>query len=245
LALMTFGLALLFAVLLYPVMTRLFKEFKTISSEVHSSHVLLLEALGRAIAMRDSETGTHNFRVTYISVKIAEELSLGREVIQRIVLGAFLHDIGKISISDSILLKKGGLNQDERRKMQSHVEYGTRIIGDLGWLRDANVIVASHHEKWDGSGYPKGLREDQIPLEARIFAIADVFDALCSKRPYKEPFNYKEAMSIIEQDSGTHFDPQVIEKFKLISHEIYNFIASLSETDGKQILEKLIAKYFE
>ncbi len=245
LALMTFGLALLFAFLLYPVVTSLFNEFKTKVSEVHTSHLLLLEALGRAIAMRDSDTGTHNFRVTYISVKIAEELSLDRAAIQRIILGSFLHDIGKISISDSILLKKGGLNQDERRNMQAHVEYGTKIIGDLGWLRDANVIVANHHEKWDGSGYPKGLREDQIPLEARIFAIADVFDALCSKRPYKEPLNYKEAMQIVDQDTGTHFDPKVIDAFKLISHEIYNFISSLSETDGKVILDKLIEKYFE
>jgi HD-GYP domain-containing protein (c-di-GMP phosphodiesterase class II) len=244
-ALLTFGLALLFAVLLYPFVIKLFKSFKTKLDEVHTSHILLLEALGRAIAMRDSNTGVHNFRVTYISVKIAESLSLGREVIQRIILGSFLHDIGKIPISDSILLKKGALNQEERSKMQAHVEYGSKIIGDAGWLRDANIIIANHHEKWDGSGYPKGLHEDQIPIEARIFAVADVFDALCSKRPYKEPLNYRDAIHIMYEGDGTHFDPQVIEAFKLIAHEVYDFIASVSEADGKQILDKLIRKYFE
>lgn len=244
-ALMTFGMMLVFATLLYPIIIRLFKSYKTKAVELHTSHILLLEALGRAIAMRDSDTGTHNFRVTYISVMIAEELSMSKVEIQRVILGSFLHDIGKISIPDSILLKKGALTADERKQMEAHVEYGIKIVGNMGWIQDAAIVIGSHHEKWDGSGYPKGLREDQIPLEARVFAVADVFDALCSKRPYKEPFNYRDAMKVMNEGDGKHFDPTVMHAFKSISHQIYNLITSITEADGKELLDQSLKKYFE
>jgi len=205
----------------------------------------MLEALGRTIAMRDSDTGVHNFRVTYISVIIAEALHLSKVQIQRIVLGAFLHDIGKISIPDSILLKKGSLTADERLIMESHVEQGLKIVGNMGWIQDASIVIAHHHEKWDGRGYPKGLSGAEIAIEARVFAVADVFDALCSRRPYKEPFKYSDAMKIMDEGSAKHFDPMVMRAFRPMALEIYNLITSITEEDGRELLNKSINKYFE
>jgi HD-GYP domain-containing protein (c-di-GMP phosphodiesterase class II) len=147
----------------------------------------MMEALGRAIAKRDSDTGAHNYRVAWIAARIAERLGLSGSAMQALIAGSFLHDVGKIGIPDAILLKPGRLDEQEMDTMRTHVAQGEEIVTGMGWLDGAQAVVAAHHEKWNGSGYPRGLAGEAIPLAARIFAVADVFDALCSKRPYKEP----------------------------------------------------------
>ncbi|MEN6585154.1 MAG: HD domain-containing phosphohydrolase, partial [Sulfuricella sp.] len=115
----------------------------------------------------------------------------------------------------------------------------------MGWLDGANAVVAAHHEKWDGSGYPHKVSGEAIPLAARIFAVADVFDALCSKRPYKEPMGFEAAMAILEKDTGSHFDPSVMAVFRTMALEIFNRLASTSESDARQLLEDRVRQHFE
>ena len=128
--------------------------------------------------------------------------------------------------------------------MQKHVVYGLDIIKQSSWLRDAEDVVGSHHEKYDGSGYPTGLKSDEIPLNARIFAIVDVFDALTSKRPYKEPFTYEQTMEIMEKESSTHFDPSLLDKFKCISEELYDEYAGCEDSRLKKKLLDITDRYF-
>ncbi|PZX11349.1 putative two-component system response regulator [Palleronia aestuarii] len=172
--------------------------------------------LARAIEYRDGGTGEHITRVASISRIIAEELGLQPDHCRNIYLGAPLHDVGKVGIPDSILNKPGKLSDDEFATMRRHVEYGGEILaeGRSNLVRIAARIAAAHHEKWDGSGYPRGLAGDAIPLEGRIVAIADVFDALCSRRAYKLAWNPGTARSEIVGLSGTHFDPACVAAFE-------------------------------
>lgn len=150
------------------------------------ANVEMLEVLGSAIAKRDSDTSVHNYRVTLLALAVAEAHGLNRGQLQALVKGSFLHDVGKIAISDTILLKPGRLEPAEFETMKTHVLHGTDIVSRYAWLGDALDIVRHHHERIDGRGYPDGLSGDRIPVSARIFAIADVFDALTSVRPYKK-----------------------------------------------------------
>ncbi|MGD9093384.1 MAG: HD-GYP domain-containing protein, partial [Anaerolineales bacterium] len=127
--------------------------------------------------------------------------------------GALLHDIGKMGIPDEILLKEGPLSEEEWEIMRKHPQYAYEMLKEINYLHPALEIPYSHHERWDGSGYPQGLKGDEIPLTARIFAVVDVWDALSSDRPYREALAYNEVMRIIRDGSGTHFDPQVVDKF--------------------------------
>jgi putative nucleotidyltransferase with HDIG domain len=175
--------ALLCGALIYPIVVRLSAENTSRTLEVLDSHIAMMEALGRAIAKRDSDTGAHNYRVAWIAARIAEEMGVEGSAMQSLIAGSFLHDVGKIGIPDAILLKPGRLDETEMAIMRTHVTLGEEIVRGMGWLDGAHEVVAAHHEKWDGSGYPRGLRAEAIPLAARICAVADVFDALCSKRP--------------------------------------------------------------
>jgi HD-GYP domain-containing protein (c-di-GMP phosphodiesterase class II) len=157
------------------------------------SNLEILQVLGGAIAKRDSDTDAHNFRVSIYSVRLAETISLPRNEIRSLIKGALLHDVGKLAIRDNILLKQDKLTEDEFSIMKSHVEHGLEITARARWLKDADPVVGGHHEKFGGSGYPGGLSGDDIPLAARIFAIADVFDPLTSRRPYKAPMPFVEA----------------------------------------------------
>jgi len=204
----------------------------------------MMEALGRAIGKRDSDTGAHNFRVAWIASRIAERLGLRDGPMQSLIAGSFLHDIGKIAVPDAILHKPGELDAAEQIIMHEHVTQGEEIVTGIGWLDEAKAIVASHHEKWDGTGYPRQLSGEAIPLAARIFAVADVFDALCSRRPYKEAMTFEAAMSILEKDAGSHFDPKVMAAFQPISREIYDCLASASDEDAKRKLEAVVRQYF-
>jgi putative two-component system response regulator len=185
------------------------------SVELAASEEEIIWRLARAIEYRDGATGDHVSRVAQISLLIAQDLKLDEDLCRRIYLAAPLHDIGKIGISDGILCKPGRLTESERDIMRQHVEIGVQILGNStsDLLLVAERIAGGHHEKWDGSGYPKGLSGDQIPLEARIVALADVFDALCSARPYKAAWSLQDALAYVVRESGRHFDPACVVAF--------------------------------
>ena len=171
-----------------------------------------LKMLGKALEVRDIETQGHTERTAKLSLRLAK--ALGLKDIKGILWGAYIHDIGKIAIPDSILLKPGKLSYDEFQIIKEHVSIGYNLIKHIEGLPETTKnIVLYHHEKWDGTGYLKGLRSEEIPIEARIFAVIDVFDALVSKRPYKEPWPMAKALEEIERLSGTHFDPRVVSTF--------------------------------
>jgi HD-GYP domain-containing protein (c-di-GMP phosphodiesterase class II) len=244
-ALMVCLASLLCGAVIYPVVVRLSADNERKAREVLDSHISMMEALGRAIAKRDSDTGAHNYRVAWIAARIAECMGLKGSDMQALIAGSFLHDVGKIGIPDAILLKPGKLDDAEMITMRTHVEQGEQIVTGMGWLDGANAVVAAHHEKWDGSGYPRKLVGEVTPLAARIFAVADVFDALCSKRPYKEPMGFEAAMAILERDTGSHFDPSVIAVFHAMAPEIFNRLAGSTEAGARQLLEDRVRQHFE
>ncbi len=237
--------ALLCGASIYPVVVHLSAENKNKTQEVLNSHLAMMEALGRAIARRDAETGCHNYRVAWLACCIGEQLAIKGQAMQALIAGSFLHDIGKIGIPDQILLKPGKLDNEEFAIMKTHVDQGKEIVSGINWLEDAKTVVASHHEKWDGSGYPQQLAGESIPLNARIFAVADVFDALCSQRPYKPALPFEQSMQILHQDSGSHFDPKIIQLFSNIAPTLYPQIHNTSEADVKQLLAHKIRQHFE
>ena len=229
----------------YPVVVRLSADNERKAREVLDSHISMMGALGRAIAKRDSDTGAHNYRVAWIATCLAEKFGMADSRMQALIAGSFLHDVGKIGIRDSILLKHGALDNGELAVMRSHVHQGEEIVTGMGWLEGARAVVASHHEKWDGSGYPRGLAGENIPLEARIFAVADVFDALCSARPYKEPMDFDSVMAVLDKDTGSHFDPSVMKIFRPMARDIFDRLANSTEDATRQLLEDRIRHHFQ
>ena len=181
--LLSVGIVLATSLLLYPVIVLLMRRLERLSLNLLDANLEMVSVVGSAIAKRDSDTDAHNFRVTIYSVRVAEALGLTETDIRVLIKGAFLHDVGKIGIRDSILLKPGRFDEKEFEEMKLHVNYGLDIIFRSAWLKEGSAVVGSHHEKYDGNGYPAGFKGDAIPRLARIFAIADVFDALTSHRP--------------------------------------------------------------
>lgn len=232
------------SLILYPLIIRLNRRLLDYSHILALTNIGMLKVLGSAIAKRDSDTNIHNFRVTLYSVRIGEKLGLANPAMQGLIKGAFLHDVGKIAIPDAILLKPGKLTAEEFALMQTHVDHGGDIISSYDWLKDADEVVRCHHERFDGSGYPKGLRGEEIPLNARIFAVADVFDALTSKRPYKEPFTLAASIEIIKEGRGGHFDPQVADLFIAQSDSLFAEICNETETVLHAKLEDCIRACF-
>jgi len=174
-----------------------------------------IHRLSRAAEYKDEDTGAHIQRMSNYSAAIARRLGLNPTTIERILLAAPMHDVGKIGIPDHILLKPGRLDEEEWKIMRRHPRIGASILegSDRGFIKLAEVIALTHHEKWDGTGYPRRLQGEEIPLVGRIVAVADVFDALMSKRPYKEPFPLEKSLEIIREGRGGHFDPDVVEAF--------------------------------
>ena len=239
------GLAsLLCGAAIYPVVVHLSADNERKARAVLESHVAMMEALGRAIAKRDSDTGAHNYRVAWIAAGIAERMGLAGQAMQSLIAGSFLHDVGKIGIPDAILLKPGRLDDAEMAVMRTHVALGEEIVSDIGWLAGAHEVVAGHHEKWDGSGYPRRLAGEAIPLAARIFAVVDVFDALCSKRPYKDPLPLDSVLAILEEGRGAHFDPAVLDVFLPQAREVYGQLAGCDEAACRALLEERIRAHF-
>lgn len=236
-------IVLLTTATLYPVILRLARRLSRFSVRLLEANLDTLETLGSAIAQRDSDTNAHNYRVTLYAAKIGEALGLPARTMRTLIKGSFLHDVGKIGIPDEVLLKPGKLDDEEFEIMKGHVEHGCRIIQRSEWLSDALEVIRSHHEKVTGKGYPKGLAGADIPVTARVFAIADVFDALTSKRPYKEAWSFDEAMEILEEGRGTHFDPQLLDTFRRIARPLYDQFGG-KETIFRDELGEIITTYF-
>ncbi len=175
----------------------------------------IVQALGMAAEYKDNETGLHVIRMSHFSRVIALEAGFSADEAEELLHAAPMHDVGKIGIPDAILQKPGKLDDAEWQIMQKHPEIGAQIIGehDASMLQMARRIALGHHEKWDGSGYPAGLAGTDIPIEARIVAIADVFDALTSVRPYKQAWSVEDAVNLIREQSGRHFDPALVDCF--------------------------------
>jgi HD-GYP domain-containing protein (c-di-GMP phosphodiesterase class II) len=176
-----------------------------------------IEGWSHAMDMRDSETEGHSRRVTEVTVRIAQKFGIADEELVHIRRGALLHDLGKIGIPDSILLKPGKLTDEEWKIMKHHPEYAYALLHKIDYLKPALDIPYFHHEKWDGTGYPKGLKGMEIPLAARIFAVVDVWDALRADRPYRSAWPKEKVLEHIRSDAGTHFDPTVVETFLKLS----------------------------
>jgi HD-GYP domain-containing protein (c-di-GMP phosphodiesterase class II) len=237
---------LLTTVILYPAIIGLHQDLIRRSLNLSAANLGMLKVLGGAIAKRDSDTNAHNYRVTIYAISLAEAIGVGVQEIRALIKGAFLHDVGKIGISDTILLKPGQLDQEEFAVMQQHVRHGVDIISNYAWLDDAVTVTRHHHEKFDGTGYPDGLKGEEIPGNARIFAIADVFDALTSKRPYKERFSFAKSVEILRTGAGTHFDPVLVAAFLRIARDLYE---QLSDNERESYLndrlEQLVNNYFK
>ena len=242
--LISIGIVLLTTLLLYPTIVQLLNRVTRMSRQLLDANLETIQLLGSAIAKRDSDTDIHNYRVTIYSVRLGERFGLAKREIQSLIKGAFLHDVGKLGIRDNILLKPGRLDDTEFEEMKTHVQHGMDIVARSSWLQDAEEIVGHHHQKYDGSGYYGGKQGKDIPLNARIFAIADVFDALTSKRPYKEPMNFDKAMSILQEGSGSHFDPEVLQVFQEFAHSLYEMYGHGDDERARQDLENIIEQYF-
>jgi putative nucleotidyltransferase with HDIG domain len=173
-------------------------------------HAGTLDALALALDYRDKSTSGHSRRVASLTVSVAIRHGVSGEALLQIEHGALLHDIGKLKIPDSILWKPGGLDDHEWITMRKHPEYGYEFLRNLEFLEAAAELVLSHHEKFDGSGYPRGLRGEKIPLGARIFAVVDAVDAMIYKRPYNAPVTFEKAAEEIRRCAGKHFDPDLV-----------------------------------
>jgi len=241
----TILIVILTAGFIYPMVRRLNQNLMKERQRMLEANIAILDGLGAAIAQRDSDTGSHNYRVTYYSIRLAEAAGLPPEQIRSLIKGAFLHDVGKIGVRDSILLKPGKLTDVEFEEMKTHVDHGLRIVKQVAWLNDASDVVGGHHEKWNGSGYPNRLSKENIPLNARVFAVADVFDALTSRRPYKEPFPVEQAESILMEGRNQHFDPELVDLFLSRCRSLMRETSELDETALKNLLRAAAFPYFE
>jgi cyclic di-GMP phosphodiesterase len=190
-------------------------------SDLERSYDITLEALGDALDLKDAETEGHSKRVTAFTIAIARAMELPGERVRVIARGAFLHDVGKMAIPDAILRKPGRLTPDEQMLMREHALRGYQMLHKIPFLKEAANIVYSHQERFDGTGYPRGLKGDQIPLGARIFAVADTFDAITSDRPYRAAQSISSARREIQRHSGHQFDPEVVDTFISISEQIW------------------------
>lgn len=202
--------------------------------ELEQTRHAIIRCLGRAGEYRDNETGNHVIRMSKSSKVLAMAAGLDEQRAELIVNASPMHDIGKIGIPDAILLKPGKLDADEWEIMQRHVAIGGEILSqdDSELMKMAYTIAMSHHEKWDGSGYPRGIKGEAIPIEGRISAICDVFDALTSERPYKKAWSVEDALALIAENSGSHFDPKLVVLFKKVLPDILKIREHYSDTNG-------------
>jgi putative nucleotidyltransferase with HDIG domain len=198
-----------------------FKQERARSLQLSRSYAATVRALAGAVEARDAYTGKHAERVAAYGIELARALGMDRPEAPEIEFGFLLHDIGKVAIPDRILYKPGSLSAEERALMNRHPVIGAEIVSGIEFLTEAAKVVRSHHERWDGSGYPDGLRGEEIPLAARVFAVADVFDALTTDRPYRPASTLPEARDIIRRETGSHFDPRVVAAFDAIDNETF------------------------
>jgi putative nucleotidyltransferase with HDIG domain len=204
---------------------------------IDTAYLVTLEALVSAIDAREHEVGNHSLRVTEFSLVIGKACGVkGRELVD-LYCGALLHDIGKIGVPDAVLLKTGPLTAEERTAMHKHPEIGVRIIGHIGYFARAAEIIHSHHEHFDGSGYPRGLKGEAIPHGARVFAAADALDALTVKRPYREALPFEDALDVIMKESGSIYDPDVIQALLSAAGELKGYVGRIVIGEGGLVPE--------
>jgi len=196
------------------------KQLEAALKRIEQTYDDTLEALSAALDLRDNETAGHSRRVTRYSLEIARRMGCSGEQLKGLSRGAYLHDIGKIGIPDTVLLKPGKLTQEESTVMESHARIGYELVCCIGFLAGSAEIVLTHHERYDGTGYPQGLQGNEIPLPARIFAVADTLDAMTSDRPYRGALPYSAAREEIIRESGRQFDPSVVQAFLAIPEEV-------------------------
>jgi len=242
-ALIAAGTVLFTALVLYPIVRQLLERQARLSIALLDANLEALATLGSAIARRDADTDDHNFRVVVFAVRLAEAVGLPAGAVRELIKGAFVHDVGKIGVRDAVLSKPGRLEPLELDEMRRHVEHGLEIVGRSSWLADAAAVVGAHHEKFDGSGYPRGLAGAAIPLPARIFALADVFDAVTSERPYHRPLDLQETLALLERGRGGHFDPALLDPFLGLVPELYRLYANRDEAPRREA-RALVARYF-
>jgi putative nucleotidyltransferase with HDIG domain len=210
----------------------LFDRQRSLLESLSDANEETLLALVSALDMREKNTRMHSQRVRDYTLLIADRHGVP-ELEQRIIgIGALLHDVGKIAVPDNILLKPAELTEEERADMHRHPMEGYRLLKQIGFLKGAAEMVYAHHEHYDGNGYPRGLKGDEIPLGARLFMVADVYDALTSNRPYRSPMDYGEAAKEISSKSGSHFDPAVVETFLAIDSRAWLTIAERYQDSG-------------
>jgi putative nucleotidyltransferase with HDIG domain len=201
------------------------KQIQDALKLVERSYEDTLEALGAAIDLRDAATEGHSRRVCRFALEIAKAMGLSEGQHKTIAMGAYLHDIGKLALPDGILLKPGPLTAEERELMQQHVQTGYDLVKQIPFLSEAAELILTHHERWDGNGYLRGLKADQTPIGARIFAISDSLDAITSDRPYRSALPFEEGFKVIRNESGRLYDPTVVEAFFTIPKETWPTIA--------------------
>jgi len=200
------------------------RQLRVAMKRIEKTYDDTLEALSLALDLRDSETAGHSHRVRRYCLDIAKALGCSSKQVKTIRRGAYLHDIGKIGIPDAILLKPGKLTEEERAIMETHVRIGYELVCSIEFLASSAEIVLTHHERYDGTGYPQGLLGDEIPLPARIFAVADTLDAMTSDRPYRRALSYSAAREEIIRESERQFDPKVVKGFLAIPEEVFEAI---------------------
>jgi putative two-component system response regulator len=221
---------------LYDQNRELARQVHERTAELFNTRQQIIRRLGRAAEFRDNETGNHIIRMSHFCRLIGAAAGLGEKSVEMLYNASPMHDVGKIGIPDHILLKQGKLDEEEWAIMRGHPEIGADIIGKHSdeLLQTARMIALCHHEKWDGSGYPAGLKGEEIPLMARIAALADVFDALTTARPYKRAWSVEDAVSFIESQAGSHFDPALIEPLHRVLPDMLRIREEFSDSLGAQ-----------
>jgi putative nucleotidyltransferase with HDIG domain len=197
-----------------------FKEERARAQELRDSYVATVRALGNAVEARDAYTGKHAERVAAYGLEIARVVDPSLTGEPETEFGFLLHDIGKVAVPDAILHKPEPLTPEEQALMRRHPVIGWEILQDIGFLDEAKLVVRHHHERWDGQGYPDGLAGEEIPLSARVFAVADALDALTTERPYRPATPLEEARAAIARGAGAHFDPRVVDALARIPDEV-------------------------
>lgn len=230
-------------VIMYPVIIGLHRALIRASMKILHGNFEIAAVLGKAIAKRDTNTSEHNYRVALYAIELAKVIGVKQQNMPGLILGAFLHDVGKIGIPDAILRKPEKLTTSEYEIMKSHVAIGKEIVATSEWLATASEVIENHHEKYDGTGYVRKLRGTDIPFNARLFAVVDVFDALTADRPYKKSVSVSEALMIIERSSGTHFDPDIAATFCRIATHLFAQVNPLTEPQLAKSLYREAATY--
>jgi cyclic di-GMP phosphodiesterase len=215
------------------------KQLHSAMKRIELTYDETLEALGAALDLRDNETAGHSQRVSRYCLEMAHAMGVEAEPLKHIARGSYLHDIGKIGIPDAILLKPGKLTLEEKQIMESHARIGYDLVSRIAFLAPAAEIVLTHQERFDGTGYPQGLVAGEIPIGARIFAVADTLDAMTSDRPYRRALPYSTARAEIEREANRQFDPEVVQKFLSVSQRTWENIRTEVENGRMRITHQL------